>query len=79
MKKDLVLHIEVDSYGFYKVVSEGNGIPALVIAGNVNRQNAEFDQRIGAEVYNCVKRLADKAIQEDNDRWASIIEDMRNF
>lgn len=69
MKRDLTLHIEVNSAGDYKVVSDEleSGTTFLVDAGNIFRQDDDkFHKKIVDEVMSWITMWSDE-LEEDPD------------
>ena len=70
MERDLILHIEVNSAGDYKVVSNEpeSGTTFLVDAGNIFRQDdGKFNKRIGDEVMSWITMWSDE-LEEGDDK-----------
>ena len=70
MKRDLILHIEVNSAGDYKVVSDEpeSGTTFLVDAGNIFRQDdGKFNKKIGDEVMSWITMWSDE-LEEGDDK-----------
>lgn len=70
MERDLILHIEVNSAGDYKVVSDEpeSGTTFLVDAGNIFRQDdGKFNKKIGDEVMSWITMWSDE-LEEGDDK-----------
>ena len=70
MERDLTLHIEINSSGDYKVVSDEpeSGTTFLVDAGNIFRQDDDkFHKKIGQEVMSWITMWSDELEESEDD------------